>query len=78
MQSGDENAARTLFDQLIMPVNRIAGQGAGIFYHVHKELLRQRGIIATNMVRSPAPPVEERTQRELDELIAQLYPVAER
>jgi 4-hydroxy-tetrahydrodipicolinate synthase len=76
VQSGDTAMARTVFDQVIAPINRIASQGAGIFYHVHKELLRQRGVIATNKVRSPAPPVEELTQRELQELIDELYPVS--
>lgn len=75
VQSGDEETARTVFDQVIAPVNRIAAQGAGIFYHVHKELLRTRGVIATAKVRSPAPPVDEITQRELQELIHDLYPV---
>ena len=73
VQSGDETTARTLFDQIIAPISRIAAQGAGIFYHVHKELLRRRGIIATNKVRSPAPPVEFMTQRELEKLIHDLY-----
>ena len=71
---GDERAAREVFDRVIMPVNRIAGQGAGIFYHVHKELLRRRGVIRTAAVRGPAPPVDAPTQRELHELIEQLYP----
>jgi 4-hydroxy-tetrahydrodipicolinate synthase len=75
VQSGDEETARTVFDQVIAPINRIASQGAGIFYHVHKELLRQRGIIATNKVRSPAPAVDTLTQRELQNLISDLYPV---
>lgn len=75
VQSGDEETARTVFDHVIAPINRIASQGAGIFYHVHKELLRQRGVIATNKVRSPAPPVEELTQRELQDLINELYPM---
>jgi 4-hydroxy-tetrahydrodipicolinate synthase len=74
MQDGDEHTARMVFDQLITPINRIASQGSGIFYHVHKELLRQRGVIATNKVRSPAPPVDELTRRELQELIHDLYP----
>jgi dihydrodipicolinate synthase/N-acetylneuraminate lyase len=73
MQSGDEETARTVFDQVIAPINRIASQGAGIFYHVHKELLRQRGIIATNFVRSPAPPIDEITAHELEHLIHDLY-----
>lgn len=76
VQGGDQETARTVFDQVIAPMNRIASQGAGIFYHVHKELLRQRGIIATSKVRSPAPQVDEVTQRELEELIYELYPVA--
>jgi 4-hydroxy-tetrahydrodipicolinate synthase len=73
MKSGDEVAARAIFDQVIMPINRIASQGAGIFYHVHKELLRQRGVIATNKVRGPAPAVDEVTQHELRDLIRELY-----
>lgn len=77
IQNGDEDAARVLFDQVIAPINRIAAQGAGIFYHVHKELLRQRGIIATAKVRSPAPPVDEVTQRELQDLISDLYAIEE-
>lgn len=74
-QAGDEAAARTLFDSTIMPINRIAVQGAGIFYTVHKELLRRRGVLGTNKVRSPAPAVETQTLRELDELITRLYAV---
>jgi dihydrodipicolinate synthase/N-acetylneuraminate lyase len=72
--AGDEAAARDLFDRVIMPINRVAAQGSGIFYAVHKELLRRRGVIRTAKVRSPAPPVEALTLRELDQLIDQLYP----
>jgi dihydrodipicolinate synthase/N-acetylneuraminate lyase len=74
MQSGDVGTARAVFDQMIAPINRIANQGAGIFYYVHKELLRQRGVIATNKVRSPSPPIDSLTQRELQSLIHELYP----
>ena len=66
-------AARALFDHAIAPINRIAAQGMGIFYHIHKELLRQRGVIRTAVVRSPAPSVDELTQRELQEVIDALY-----
>ncbi len=72
-QAGDEAAARAIFDSTIMPINRVAAQGSGIFYTVHKELLRRRGVLRTNKVRSPAPAVEAQTLRELDELIEQLY-----
>jgi 4-hydroxy-tetrahydrodipicolinate synthase len=70
---GQELAARETFDRVIAPVNRVAGQGAGIFYHVHKELLRRRGVIRTAVVRGPAPAVDAMTQRELEQLIDALY-----
>lgn len=75
-QAGDEAAARTTFDQQIAPINRLASQGAAIFYHVHKELLRRRGVIRTAKVRSPAPAIDDVTERELQDLIAELYPTA--
>jgi dihydrodipicolinate synthase/N-acetylneuraminate lyase len=74
-QAGDEAGARAIFDHTIMPINRIAAQGAGIFYTVHKELLRRRGVLRTNKVRSPAPAVEVQTMQELEELIEQIYPM---
>lgn len=75
-QAGDERAARDLFDRTIAPISRIAGQGVGIFYHVHKELLRHRGIIRTATVRSPAPPIDALTQRELQQMLDEMYPRA--
>ncbi|MEX1021042.1 MAG: dihydrodipicolinate synthase family protein [Litorilinea sp.] len=71
--AGDEAAARARFDAEIAPINRLASQGSGIFYAVHKELLRRRGVIQSNTVRSPAPPVDEWTVRELDQVIDALY-----
>lgn len=72
-QSGDERGARDVFDRMIQPVNRIAAQGAGLFYHVHKELLRRRGVIRTAKVRSPAPTLDELTLRELEQVIDEIY-----
>ena len=77
-QSGDERAAHAVFDRTIAPVNRIAGQGVGLFYQVHKEILRQRGVIRTAMVRGPATPLDELTSRELQQVIDELYPRGER
>jgi 4-hydroxy-tetrahydrodipicolinate synthase len=73
-QSGDERGAREVFDRMIQPVNRIAAQGAGLFYNVHKELLRRRGVIRCAKVRSPAPTLDALTQRELEQVIAEIYP----
>ncbi len=72
-QAGDESAARAAFDRTIVPINRIAAQGSGIFYHVHKELLCRRGILASATVRGPAPAVDALTRRELSEIIDALY-----
>jgi dihydrodipicolinate synthase/N-acetylneuraminate lyase len=73
-QRGDERAARAVFDRTIAPINRIAAQGAGLFYQVHKELLRQRGVIRSAKVRAPTPPIDALTLRELQEVIEELYP----
>jgi 4-hydroxy-tetrahydrodipicolinate synthase len=71
---GDERGAREVFDRVIAPINRIAAEAPVAYYHVHKELLRRRGIIRTAVVRHPAgPPLDEPTRRELDEAIAELY-----
>jgi dihydrodipicolinate synthase/N-acetylneuraminate lyase len=75
-QKGDERTARTLFDGVIMPVNRLAAQGADIFYHVHKQLLVRRGIIRSAKVRSPTVPIDAITQREIDELVGSLPGIA--
>lgn len=75
-QAGDQAGARTAFDRTIQPINRIAAQGTGLYYHVHKELLRQRGVIRTATVRHPAgAPLDDLTRRELQEVIDTLYSV---
>jgi 4-hydroxy-tetrahydrodipicolinate synthase len=73
-RSGDEAAAREVFNRVLLPVSRVSGQGVGLFYQVHKEILRQRGIIRTAKVRSPAPAMDEQTSRELQAIIDELYP----
>jgi 4-hydroxy-tetrahydrodipicolinate synthase len=73
-RSGDERGARAAFDRAIMPVNRLAAQGGDVFYHVHKELLVRQGVIRTAKVRSPTVPIDAVTRREIDELVAAMYP----
>jgi len=73
-QAGDEAGARAVFDRTIAPINRISAQVTGAYYHVNKELLRQRGIFRTATVRHPAgPPLDDLTRRELQEVIDALY-----
>ena len=73
-RTGDERGARAAFDRAIMPVNRLAAQGGDVFYHVHKELLVRQGVIRTAKVRSPTVPIDTITRREIDELVAAMYP----
>ena len=73
-QSGNEEAARDVFNRTVLPVNRIAAQGAGLFYHIHKEILRQRGVIRTATVRGPAPAMDELTRQDLQRVIEPGYP----
>ena len=73
-QDGDEATARAVFNQMLIPISRISGQGVGLFHEIHKELLRHRGIIRTSKVRSPAPSMDALTRRELQQLLDELYP----
>ena len=72
-QAGDEAAARSVFDSTILPLNRVAGQGAGLFFQAHKEVLRQRGVIASATVRGPSASMDELTASELQQVIDRLY-----
>ncbi len=72
-QRGDERGAQQAMVRWILPVNRLATQAPAAFYHVHKEILRQRGIIRTANVRGPVAPLDAMTQRELGQVIEELY-----
>jgi 4-hydroxy-tetrahydrodipicolinate synthase len=73
-QGGDEEGALDAFYHRILPINRLSAQGWGAFYHVHKEILRQRGAIRTSRVRGPVAPLDEATLRDLQAVIDKLYP----
>jgi 4-hydroxy-tetrahydrodipicolinate synthase len=77
-QAGNEQAARERFDATIMAVNRLGNQGGDIFYAIHKQLLVRRGIIRNALVRSPTTAIDPITQREIDELLAQIVPTPAR
>jgi dihydrodipicolinate synthase/N-acetylneuraminate lyase len=72
--AGDIKGARETFDHWIVPVNRVSAQTPWAFYHVNKELLRQRGVIRTAVVRGPTTPLDDMTKKELQEVIDALYP----
>jgi 4-hydroxy-tetrahydrodipicolinate synthase len=75
-QAGDEAGARKAFDERIMAVNRLGQQGGDLFYHLHKQILVRRGIIRSAHVRSPTIEIDPVTQREIDALLAELWPEA--
>ena len=75
-RAGDETGARRAFDDRIMAVNRLGGQGGDLFYHLHKQILVRRGVIRTAHVRSPTIVVDPVTQREIDALLAEMWPAA--
>lgn len=68
-QGGDEPGARAVFDQEIAAVNRLVDHGWGAFYHVHKEILRQRGIIRCATVRGPIAPLDNVTAGEIKKVV---------
>jgi len=68
-QSGDEVAARKVFDVSIMAVNRLGAQSDDIFYHLHKQLLVKLGVIETAFVRGPTTLPDAISQREIDEVV---------
>ena len=73
-QAGDEKGAVELFYRRILPVNRLGGLGrAGAFYHVNKEILRQRGVIRTAKVRGPIAPLDDLVLGEVQAVIDALY-----
>ena len=76
-EAGDDRGARQAFERAFTGINRLSGQGGDIFYHVHKQLLVRRGIIRTAHVRSPTVTIDSITRREMDDLLAELQPVAQ-
>jgi len=70
---GDKAGAIEAFYRNIVPINRIAEQGWGAFHSVHKEILRQRGVIRTSVVRGPVRPLGKRMSRDLQLVIDELY-----
>ncbi len=72
--AGDAAGAEEVFYRLILPLNRIAATTWGAFFHVNKEVLRHRGVIASALVRGPIAPLDEVTRRELAATLEELYP----
>jgi len=74
--AGDEAGARKVFNDAFIGMNRLGGQGGDLFYHAHKQLLVRRGVIRTAHVRSPTMKIDPLTQREIDDVLAEIVPTA--
>jgi 4-hydroxy-tetrahydrodipicolinate synthase len=70
--SGDTAGAYRIFHDEVLPLNRVSSGGMNAFYYVNKQLLQRRGVIDHDVVRQPATPLDEVTQREVDEVISRL------
>lgn len=70
---GDEKSARDHFDSRVMAIERLAAQDGEIFYHVHKQILQRRGVIATARVRSATWNVSPISQQEIDTVLDQFF-----
>jgi dihydrodipicolinate synthase/N-acetylneuraminate lyase len=71
--AGDEAGALNAFYTRILPVNRLCAQGWGAFFHVHKQILKARGVIRTARLREPAVPLDDMTQRDLQTVIEAVF-----
>ncbi len=71
-QSGDENTARDLFDQLLPLTNMVQILGLRLV----KEVLVRRGIFKTSGMRAPgSTQLDDEDHRELDAILAKLRPL---
>ncbi len=72
LEAGDARKARELFDHLLPLLNFEAMYGAAVY----KEVLRRRGVIRSNYLRSHlGNPLDAENGRELDAILADLTPL---
>jgi 4-hydroxy-tetrahydrodipicolinate synthase len=69
-KAGDVDGAEDLFDAYL-PLVRYEQQ-LGLGLAIRKEVLRRRGVIATNKVRAPGPAMNARDLEELTRLMSRL------
>ena len=70
-KEGKKDEAREHFYRYLPLIRFEAQLGVG-GVGIRKEVMRMRGAISSSHVRFPAPPLDERTLRELEELVALL------
>lgn len=69
LEAGDETGAEMILEQRILPVSRLGFQAGDLFYHIHKETLRRRGVFKTAHVAAPTHEPDAITRGEIDRLL---------
>ncbi|MCR9136992.1 MAG: dihydrodipicolinate synthase family protein [Alphaproteobacteria bacterium] len=72
LEAGDEAGAEAIVERRILPVSRLGFQAGDLFYHIHKELLRRRGLFKTAYVAPPTYEPDAITRGEIDRLLTRL------
>lgn len=72
LEAGDEAGAEAIVEQRILPVSRLGFQAGDLFYHIHKEALRRRGVFKTAHVAAPTHDPDTITRGEIDRLLTRL------
>jgi dihydrodipicolinate synthase/N-acetylneuraminate lyase len=67
-RSGDDAGAEAVFYRTIVPLNRLSAGNLNQAVQVHKEVLRQKGIITTSRVRGPADSLDPDIVADLERL----------
>lgn len=71
LEAGDEAGARKLFNQVLPLINYERLYGVAVY----KEVLRRRGIFATNLSRYPGAYLDEQDNIELDAIMQDIEPL---
>lgn len=71
-RAGDREAAQRVFDEQLLPIQRLEAPGLSGGHLLHKELLRRQGIIASAQVRRPTDELDPITREELAEVCDRL------
>lgn len=72
LEAQDEAGAESIIQDRILPVSRLGFQAGDLFYHVHKQALRRRGIFKTAHVAAPTCAPDAVTQGEIDRLLTRI------
>jgi 4-hydroxy-tetrahydrodipicolinate synthase len=71
LEGGDLAGARAMFNRVLPLVNYERQYGVGVY----KELLYRRGVIETNLCRTPGKDLDDNDRAELNAILAEIEPL---